>query len=276
MLFIGKYNHLTIARHTDYGFFLEDVQGEEVLLPNRYVTDEMQVGDTIKVFVYNDSEDRPVATTETPYIIRNEFAYLEVKDVTGHGAFLDWGLSKDLFVPFREQPYPLQVGEKYMVFLYLDHTTSRLLASAKVNKFLDNERLTVIEGDEVDLLVWERTDLGYNVIVNQFHKGLIYHNEIFRNIQVGDSLKGFVKKIREENKMDITLEIPGAERFEPLIERILNKLRDQNGYLPLHDGSSPEAIYKSLEMSKKNFKKSIGNLYKKGLIQMEDQGIRLL
>lgn len=276
MLFIGKYNHLTIARSTDFGFFLEDIQGEEVLLPNRYVTDDMHVGDSIKVFVYNDSEDRPVATTETPYLVRNEFALLEVKDVTSHGAFLDWGLLKDLFVPFREQPYPMQVGEKYIVFLYLDHTTSRLLASAKVNKFLDNERLTVAEGDEVDLLVWERTDLGYNVIVNQFHKGLIYHNEIFKNIQVGDHRKGFVKKIREENKLDISLEKPGIERFEPLIERILSQLKENKGYLPLHDGSSPEAIYNRLEMSKKNFKKSIGNLYKKGVIKMEEDGIRLV
>ncbi len=276
MLFIGKYNHLTIARSTDFGLFLEDVQGEEVLLPNRYVTDEMEIGQDIKVFVYNDSEDRPVATTETPYIIRNEFAFLEVKEVTSHGAFLDWGLLKDLFVPFREQPFPMQAGEKYVVFLYLDHASSRLIASAKINKFLDNERLTVTEGQEVDLLIWERTDLGYNVIVNQFHKGLLYHNEIFKNIQVGDTAKGFVKKIREENKLDISLEKPGVERFEPLIERILTELRKNDGFLPLHDGSTPEVIYSKLEMSKKNFKKSIGNLYKKGVIQMEKEGIRLV
>ncbi|TDB64645.1 CvfB family protein [Arundinibacter roseus] len=276
MLFIGKYNNLTIARRTTVGLFLEDVQGEEVLLPNRYVTDDMQLDDPITVFVYNDSEDRPVATTEKPYIVRNEFAWLEVKEVNAMGAFLDWGLLKDLFVPFREQPQPMRVGERYVVFLYLDHQTNRLLASAKVNKFLENERLTVAEGDEVNLLVWERTDLGYNVVVNNYHKGLVYHNEIFQKIQVGDRLKGFVKKIREENKLDISLQKVGVERFEPIAEKILELLRKHDGFLPLHDGSSPDEIYAALEMSKKNFKKSIGNLYKKGVITFEETGIRLV
>lgn len=275
MLFIGKYNNLTIARLTSVGLFLEDVQGEEVLLPNRYVTDDMKIDDEITVFVYNDSEDRPVATTEKPYIVRNEFAYLEVKEVNEQGAFLDWGLLKDLFVPFREQPDRMREGEKYIVFLYLDHQTNRLIASAKINKYVDNERLLVTENDEVDLLVWERTDLGYNVIVNQYHKGLIYHNEIFKKFNVGDQLKGYVKKIREENKLDISLEKQGVERFEPLAQRILDTLKENDGFLPLHDGSSPEAISAQLEMSKKNFKKTIGNLYKKGILNMEENGIRL-
>ena len=275
MLFIGKYNTLTIARSTDYGLFLEDVQGDEVLLPNRYVTDDMQIDDSITVFVYNDSEDRPVATTEKPYIVRNEFAYLKCVDVNSKGAFLDWGLSKDLFVPFREQPFPLREGESYIVYLYLDRATDRLLASCKINKYLDNERLEVAEGDEVDLLIWERTELGFNVIVNQYHKGLVYHNEIFKSISVGDQMKGFVKKIRPENRLDISLERIGVERFDPLNERILSALRENNGFLPLHDDSTPEAIYEGLEMSKRNFKKSIGNLYKKGKINFEDNGIRL-
>jgi uncharacterized protein len=276
MLFIGKYNTLTIARSTDFGLFLEDVQGDEVLLPNRYVTDEMQIDDSITVFVYNDSEDRPVATTEKPFIVRNEFAYLRCVDVNSKGAFLDWGLTKDLFVPFREQPFPLREGESYMVYLYLDRATDRLLASCKINKYLDNERLTVAEGDEVDLLIWERTELGYNVIVNQYHKGLVYHNEIFKNINVGDQAKGFVKKIRPENRLDISLEKVGIERFDPLNERILTSLRDNNGFLPLHDNSTPEEIYEGLEMSKRNFKKSIGNLLKKGKISFEENGIRLV
>ncbi len=276
MLFIGKYNTLTIARSTDFGFFLEDVQGDEVLLPNRYVTDDMQIDDSITVFVYNDSEDRPVATTEKPYLVRNEFAYLKCVDVNSKGAFLDWGLTKDLFVPFREQPFPLQEGESYIVYLYLDRATDRLLASCKINKYLDNERLTVAEGDEVDLLIWERTELGFNVIVNQYHKGLVYHNEIFKNINVGDQAKGYVKKIRQENRLDISLEKVGVERFDPLNERILSALRDNNGFLPLHDDSTPEAISKGLEMSKRNFKKSIGNLLKKGKISFEENGIRLV
>lgn len=276
MLFIGKYNTLTIARSTDYGFFLEDVQGDEVLLPNRYVTDDMQIDDSITVFVYNDSEDRPVATTEKPYLVRNEFAYLRCVDVNDKGAFLDWGLSKDLFVPFREQPFPLHEGESYIVYLYLDRATDRLLASCKINKYLDNERLTVAEGDEVDLLIWERTELGFNVIVNQYHKGLVYHNEIFKSINVGDRVKGFVKKIRQENRLDISLEKVGVERFDPLNERILSALRNNNGFLALHDDSTPEAISEKLEMSKRNFKKSIGNLLKKGKISFEQNGIRLV
>jgi predicted RNA-binding protein (virulence factor B family) len=235
----------------------------------------MKIDDEITVFVYNDSEDRPVATTETPYIVRNEFAYLEVKEVNEQGAFLDWGLLKDLFVPFREQPDRMREGEKYIVFLYLDHQTNRLIASAKINKYVDNERLLVEENDEVDLLVWERTDLGYNVIINQYHKGLIYHNEIFKNFSVGDQLKGYIKKIREENKIDVSLEKQGVDRFEPLAQRIIDTLKANDGFLPIHDGSSPEEISSQLEMSKKNFKKTIGNLYKKGILNMEENGIRL-
>jgi predicted RNA-binding protein (virulence factor B family) len=276
MLFIGKYNNLTIERLTSVGMFLSDVEGEEVLLPNQYLTDEMQVGDTIRVFVYLDSEDRPVATTETPKIIRNEFASLEVKDVSEYGAFMDWGLIKDLFVPFREQSVPMVVGEWHVVFLYLDQKSSRLIASTKIDRFLENDRLTVKEGDEVDLLVWQKTDLGYNAIVNQYHKGLIYHNEVFRDIKPGDSLKGYVKKIRPENKLDITLQKSGGEHIEPSAQRILEELKKGQGFMNLSDGSSPEDIYKRLQISKKIFKKAIGGLYKQGIIRIEENGIHLL
>ncbi|MHA4742098.1 CvfB family protein [Dyadobacter sp. MSC1_007] len=276
MLFIGKYNHLTIERVTSVGMFLSDVEGEEVLLPNQYITDEMQVGDTIKVFVYLDSEDRPVATTQTPRIVRNEFAYLIVKDVSEYGAFMDWGLIKDLFVPFREQSKPMEIGEGYVVFLYLDQKSSRLLASSKIDKFLESERLTVAEGDEVDLLVWQKTDLGYNVVVNQYHKGLLYANEVFRELNIGDSLKGYVKKIREENKLDISLQKTGYEVVEPSAQEILDELKKENGFLPLSDSSSPEDIYKRLKISKKVFKKAIGGLYKQGIIKIADDGIYLV
>lgn len=276
MLFIGKYNTLTILRRTSVGLFLGDVEGEEVLLPNKYVTDDMEVDDDIRVFVYNDSEDRPVATTETPKVIRNEFAFLQVKDVNEYGAFLDWGLEKDLFVPYREQNGTMRVGEWHLVYLYLDRKTSRLSASAKVAKFLDNSRLIVDEGDEVDIIIWERTDLGYNVIVNQFHKGLIYENELFRQVSIGDQLKAYVKRVREENKLDISLEKQGYESVEPNAERILEALKKEGGYLNLSDNSAPEEIRRRLEMSKKTFKKAIGGLYKRGLIQIQDQGIRLI
>ena len=256
--------------------FLSDVEGEEVLLPNQYITDEMQVGDQIKVFVYLDSEDRPVATTQTPKIVRNEFAYLEVKDVSEHGAFLDWGLIKDLFVPFREQPKPMEIGEGYVVFLYLDQKTQRLLASAKIDKFLESERLTVAEGDEVDLLIWQKTDLGYNVVVNQYHKGLIYANEVFQPLKIGDSLKGYVKKIREENKLDISLQKTGYEVVEPVAKQILEEIEKGKGFLALSDNSSPEDIYQKLKISKKVFKKAIGGLYKQGMIRITSDGIYLI
>lgn len=276
MLFIGKYNYLTIERVTSVGMFLSDVEGEEVLLPNQYITDDMQVGDQIKVFVYLDSEDRPVATTQTPKIIRNEFAFLEVKDVSEYGAFLDWGLIKDLFVPFREQPRPMEIGEWHVVFLYLDQKSQRLLASARIDKFLENERLTVAEGEEVDLLVWQKTDLGYNVVVNQYHKGLIYANEVFQQLQIGDSLKGYVKKIREENKLDISLQKTGYEVVEPVAKQILEEVKKGKGFLNLSDNSSPDDIYNRLKISKKVFKKAIGGLYKQGIIRIEDDGIYLV
>lgn len=276
MLFIGKYNYLTIERVTSVGMFLSDVEGEEVLLPNQYITDDMQVGDQIKVFVYLDSEDRPVATTQTPKIIRNEFAFLEVKDVSEYGAFLDWGLIKDLFVPFREQPKPMEIGEWHVVFLYLDQKSQRLLASAKIDKFLESERLTVAEGDEVDLLVWQKTDLGYNVVVNQYHKGLIYANEVFQPLQIGDALKGYVKKIREENKLDISLQKTGYEVVEPVAKQILEEVKKGRGFLNLSDNSSPEDVYNRLKISKKVFKKAIGGLYKQGIIRITDDGIYLV
>lgn len=275
MLFIGKYNDLIITRDSDQGLYLEDPQGEEVLLPNRYVTDDMRPDDRLRVFVYTDSEDRPVATTEKPLALRDEFAYLKVADVNNSGAFLNWGLTKDLFVPFSEQLTPMERGEKYLVFLYLDRLTSRMLASPRLNQFLDNARLTIAEGDEVDIIIWERTDLGYNVIVNEFHKGLVFESDIFKALHVGDRMKGYVKKIREENKLDVTLEKIGIERFEPLIQRIVDALKTNSGYLPLHDDSPPEEISKTLGMSKRNFKKSIGSLWKSGVIQFEDEGIRL-
>ncbi|PWJ57419.1 hypothetical protein CLV98_107127 [Dyadobacter jejuensis] len=275
MLFIGKYNNLTIERVTSVGMFLSEVEGEEVLLPNQYITEDMKIDDEIRVFVYQDSEHRPVATTETPKIIRNQFAVLEVNDVTEHGAFMDWGLIKDLFVPFREQSTPLQVGEKHVVFLYLDQKSSRLIASTKIDRFLENDRLTVAEGDEVEILVWSKTDLGYNVIVNQFHKGLVYDNEIFTDLSIGDTRKAYIKKIREENKLDISLQKIGYEAVEPNAKTILDQLQASGGFLNLGDKSSPEDIYARLGMSKKLFKKAIGGLYKQGRIRISDDGITL-
>jgi len=276
MLFLGKYNDLTIERLTSVGFYLSEPEGEEVLLPKKYITEDMQMGDTLRVFVYKDSEDRPIATTETPALLRNEFGYLEVRDVNEYGAFLDWGLEKDLFVPFSEQVVKMKKGEKHIVFLFLDRRTDRLLATAKWRQNLSNERLLIKEGDEVDLLVAERTDLGYNMIINNFHIGLLYMNEVFKKITVGDRLKGYVKLIREDNKIDLTLEKIGYERIGQQAQIVLDLLKKQGGFLPLTDKTSPEVIRHQLEMSKKDFKKAIGGLYKQGVITLEETGIRLV
>ncbi len=267
---------MTIERSTSVGLFLSEPEGAEVLLPNKYVSEEMAIGDTIRVFIYKDSEDRPVATTQTPYLLRNEFGYLRVRDVNSYGAFLDWGLEKDLFVPFSEQTTKMEVGESYIVFLYLDRRTDRLLATAKWRQNLDSSRLLVKEGDEVDLLVAERTDLGYNVIINHYHLGLIYYSDVFRRITIGLQLKGYVRLIREDNKIDISLEKAGYERIEAHAAEIYETLKASDGFLPLTDKSSPEEIENRLQMSKKNFKKAVGGLYKQGLIVLEENGIRLI
>jgi predicted RNA-binding protein (virulence factor B family) len=196
--------------------------------------------------------------------------------VSEHGAFLDWGLIKDLFVPFREQSRPMEIGERHVVFLYLDQKSSRLIASTKIDRFLENERLTVKEGDEVDLLIWQKTDLGFNAIVNQYHKGLVYANEVFRDLKAGDSLKGYVKKIREENKLDISLQKTGYDSVEPTAQQILDEIKKSAGFLNISDSSSPEDIYKRFQISKKTFKKAIGGLYKQGLIKIAEDGIYLV
>jgi len=276
MLQIGLYQTLQILRQTSPGLFLGNEEGEEVLLPNKYIPSNFTIGDKIEVFVYLDFDERIVATTIRPYITLHEFALLEVKDVSSVGAFMDWGLEKDLFVPFNEQMNKMRPGKSYLVFLYEDVSTGRLVASQKVRKFLDNELLTVDEGDEVDLIISDETDLGVNVIVNGKHLGLIYHDEIFRNLYLGDHLKGYVKKIREDHKLDISLQKSGYAQVEPNAQLILDNMHVNKGFLSLNDNSDPEAIKNKLGMSKKTFKKALGLLYKQKLISLHDDGIRLL
>lgn len=276
MIELGKYNTLAITRKTAQGLYLGDPDVEEVLLPWKYAPANAKESDELQVFVYNDSEDRMVATTLEPKITLHQFAYLRVKDATAHGAFLDWGLEKDLFVPFREQPHKMQKGKSYLVYLYLDEESERLVASARITRFLNNKELSVKEGDEVELMIWESTDLGINVIINQKHKGLIYHNELFAQVQPGDVRRGYIGKIREDNKIDVLLQKPGYENIEPNIEKILQALRERGGFLPLTDKSEPHEIAKLLEMSKKTFKKAIGSLYKQRSIRLEEDGIYLV
>ncbi len=273
---IGKINRLVVARRSDYGLYLVDNADNEVLLPNAYVTEEMSIADELEVFLYKDSEDRLVATTLTPKVQLERFAYLQVKDTNQHGAFLDWGLPKDLMVPHMEQSSKMEEGNWYLIFLFLDEQTNRLVASSKINDFFFYEDVDVQEGDEVDLLIYKKTDLGYNVVVNNMFKGLIYHNQLFKSIQLGDSTKGYVKFIREDGKIDVVLEKQGYENtIDEHSKAVLDELNENDGYLSLNDKSSPEDIKFQLEMSKKNFKKAIGSLYKQKLIEFTEDGIKL-
>lgn len=283
MIKIGRINTLTALRDTSVGFFLgdgsdhrTDAYTDDVLLPNKYVPDTLKVDDEIDVFVYTDSEDRPIATTLTPGIKRDEFACLQVVAVTQAGAFLDWGLEKDLLVPHREQARPMQVGDWYVVFLYLDHQTNRLVASSKINQFLDPDVRDLQVGDEVQLLAYEITDLGINVIINNRYKGLVYQNEIFRRVRPGDPLIGYIKNVRDDNRVDVSLQRAGFENVEVNAQRLLAILKAEKGFLPLTDNSSPDAIYRALEMSKKTFKKAVGTLYRARKIMLEENGIRLV
>ena len=276
MIKIGQVNTLEILRETDHGVYLVDADNDEVLLPNRYVPESFQIWDKLDVFVYLDNEERPVATTDMPYIMKGDFAMLRCNAVTEHGAFLDWGLVKELFCPFKEQAFSMKPKGWYLVYCYLDEKTGRLAASSKTNQFLSNKELTVSEFDEVDLIVSHPSDIGMNVIVNKTHTGLIYKDQIFTELSVGDTLKGIVKKIRPGNKLDIVLGQIGYRSIEPNAERILHELHDNSGYLNLTDKSTPEAIKDLLQMSKKNFKKAIGSLYKQKQIDMKSDGIYLV
>ncbi|HEU4496167.1 MAG TPA: S1-like domain-containing RNA-binding protein [Flavobacterium sp.] len=276
MIEIGKYNTLKIDRDTQVGLFLTD-GNEDVLLPNKYVPKTFEIGDKITVFVYLDHEERPVATTLEPYILLNEFALLRVNYVNQIGAFLDWGLEKDILVPFKEQARPMEQGKRYLVYLYMDEKTSRLAASSKTNQFLDNSSITVEEGEEVDLIVSHITELGINVIINERHKGLIYKDEVYDDsIRTGDRLRGYIKAIRPDGKIDVSLQKQGFEAVEPNAEKILDELRASRGFLRLNDNSHPEDIKTVLKMSKKTFKKAIGVLYRQRLIEIKDDGIYLV
>ncbi|MBS3738337.1 MAG: GntR family transcriptional regulator [Bacteroidetes bacterium] len=276
MLTIGEYHTLIIDRDTDPGLFLRNENGDEVLLPNKYKPESFEIGEELQVFVYLDHDERPVATTLTPKVKLDEFAMLKCVDVSHHGAFLDWGLEKHLFVPFAEQAYKMEVGETYLIFCYLDEESQRLVASSKVNHFVDNSILTVKEFDEVDLIVTNKTDLGYNMIINDIHLGLLYFDEVFVDYKTGDQLKGYIKKIRSDHKIDLTLSKFGYKSIEPNAQKVYDILKDNNGYLPYHDKSDPKAIYNTFKMSKKAFKKAIGSLYKDKQIEiLKGEGIRL-
>jgi len=276
MIHLGEYNTLTIMRETEPGLFLMDEEDNEVLLPNRYVPEEFKIWDKLEVFVYLDNEERLVAVTDKPFIKKDEFALLRCNEVTEFGAFLDWGMVKELFCPFKEQAYKMKKGAWYLVHCYLDEESNRLVASSKTNRFLDNTELTVNQFDEVDLIASHPSDIGWNVIVNEIHQGLIYNDNVFQDISVGDKLKGIVKKIRPGNKLDISFGQIGYRNIEPNAEKIMHHLHDNSGFINLTDKSNPDDIKNVLQMSKKSFKKAIGALYKQRQITIKEDGIYLV
>lgn len=276
MIHIGEFNTLEILREAEQGLYIADSEGNEVLLPNRYVPETYQIWEKIEVFVYLDNDERLVAVTDRPYITRGEFAMLRCNQVTPHGAFLDWGLVKELFCPFKEQAFKMKAGGWYLVHCYLDEKTGRLAASSKTNHFLDNKELTVSQFEDVDVIISHPSEIGMNVIVNNRHAGLIFQDDIYKELSIGDRLKGIVKKIRPDNKLDITLEQIGYRKIEPNADAIMYELEDNGGYLNLTDKSDPEDIKAMLQMSKKTFKKAVGTLYKQRLIEIKDDGIYLI
>jgi len=272
---IGKTNVLDVIRETDNGVYLDGENLGEILMPRKFVTQEVKESGRAKVFVYSDSEDRLVATTETPYAEAGEFACLEVIETNRFGAFLDWGLPKHLLVPFSEQKAKMIEGRSYLVYIFTDTKTNRVAASAKVGKFLSNDLPDYEQGDEVKLLIAEETETGYRAIVNGRHWGMLYKNQVVMSLSMGNKLTGFVNKVREDGKIDLLAEKPGYEKIDALSENILQALKDNNGFIALSDKSSPEMIQSMLGISKKNFKKAIGNLYKNRLIDFKSDGIKL-
>lgn len=275
MIDIGRFNILKIARTTKVGLYLTDGEND-VLLPNKYVPKTYEIDQELEVFVYLDHEERPVATTLEPYIFLNEFSLLRVNYTNQFGAFMDWGMEKDLFIPFKEQARPMEQGKRYLVYMYMDDKTKRLVGSSKTNQFLDNKEITVEVGEEVDLIVSHITEVGINVIINEKHKGLLYKNEVYDDLRTGDRIIGYIKNIRPDGKIDVSATKLGFDKVEPSAQYILDELKASRGFLRLNDDSHPEDIKTVLKMSKKTFKKAIGTLYKQKLIDIKEDGIYLL
>jgi predicted RNA-binding protein (virulence factor B family) len=274
MIKAGDYNKLKVIREADFGLYLDD-GAEGILLPKRFVPAEAKVGDELDVFVYHDSEDRIIATTQQPKGKVGDIVRLRVVTVTPHGAFLDWGLMKDLFVPRSKQKTIMRVGGEYLVKIYIDEQTGRVAATEKVEQFLSNDNLSVKEMDMVDLVVLRSTDIGYLVIVNNLHTGVLHFNEVYREIDTGDRFKGFIKKITADNKIDVVLGKPGYNRVEDEKQKVLRLLSENNDYLPYNDKSDPEEIYSFFGMSKKTFKMTTGSLFKERKIIFTQTGFKL-
>lgn len=269
---IGQYNKLTINQFVDFGAYLIDDEDNEVLLPKRYLTGDEKLDDTIEVFVYNDSENRPVATTEHPHATVGQFCLLRVKAVNAVGAFLDWGLvAKDLLVPFREQRVRMQAGRSYIVYVHIDPSSGRIVASAKLDRFLNKTYPDYYHRQKVDVLIVQQLEIGYRIIVDGKHWGMIYNNELYQQVNVGEHHMGFVKQVRDDGKIDVTLAKIEKMRIDDVAYEILNYLQENGGIMTLSDKSSPEDILNTFNCSKKDFKKALGLLYKLHKVTLGDE-----
>lgn len=277
MALIGRFNTLQVSKFTDFGLYLDAGADGEILLPKRYIPKQeaLEAGDWLNVFVYLDSEDRVIATTQKPKVQVGGFASLKVVEINSVGLFLDWGLSKDLLLPHSEEKRPLQVGDYVLVHVYLDPRSRRITATARLDRFLDNSPATYQVGEQVELLIAERTDLGFKAIINERHWGLLHKNELFRFVRSGMRETGYIREVRDDGKINLSLQPVGAEQRDVLAERIVEALQAAGGFLPLSDKSPAELISQQFSVSKGNFKKAIGGLYKRGVILIGDDGIRL-
>ena len=273
---IGKLNTLKVIKELDFGIYLDGLNEGEILMPRQYIPEGTKPGDLVDCFIYFDSEDRIIATTLIPYAQVGEFAYLKVVSVNPTGAFLDWGLAKDILVPFREQKMDMGEGRKYIVYVYYDEPSKRIAATAKVEKYLNLEPHQFVEGEAVTILTYQKTDIGIKAIVNQTHIGVIHNSDIFMSLDLGMEMVAYIKKVKDDGKLDLLIQKPGYEVIDELSQFILDKLKIKGGYLELNDKSPSELIYHQMAMSKKSFKKAVGSLYKNRLITLEDSGIRLV
>ena len=272
---LGKFNQLEVVKEVDFGLYLDGGEEGEILLPTRYVPEGCQVGDMLNVFLYLDIDERLIATTLTPLVQVGQFACLEAAWVNQFGAFLNWGLMKDLFVPFSEQKMKMQVGRKYVIHAHLDDESYRIVASAKVERYLSKDIPDYAPGTEVDILIWQKTDLGFKAIIDNKHSGLLYENEIFCTLETGMQMRAFVKQVREDGKVDLILQKPGFEKIDDFSKTLLDYIKEHGGRIHLNDKSPAEDIYDTFGVSKKTFKKGVGDLYKKRLISLQENGITL-
>lgn len=272
---LGKFNQLEVVKEVDFGMYLDGGEEGEILLPTRYVPEDCSIGDMLNVFLYLDIDERLIATTLTPYVQVGQFACLEVAWVNEYGAFLNWGLMKDLFVPFREQKMKMQVGNKYVVYAYVDEESFRIVASAKVERYLSKEIAEYAQDEEVGILVWQKTDLGFKAIIDNEYSGLLYDNEIFQDLRTGMTLKAYVKQVREDGKIDLMLQKPGFEKIDDFSKTLLEYIQEHGGQININDKSPADDIYAMFGVSKKTFKKGVGDLYRKRLIVLQEKGITL-